>query len=533
MVFRLDIMKHVPVVTLLLVFFYLALHNLRLLPYPWFDEGWVLSLARNWVVLGHYGYLRLGELIPATILNAGLPVTSPVALSFHYLGIGIWQGRLPSVFFLMGVCALTYHLGRRLYGRKIAIWALVALSLLPMYPDLHPILLGRQALGEIYALFYALAGYALLLATWEKRGWSILLAPLFFALSLQSKPQMLPFLVISLVLPMIWLALCRLWSETRLMLTTFLLTAVFHSIMSRLFRAFLTSGVLTDASGGDLYAMTSELEVLFTYILVADPVFRLRQLLDVSRLLIGLPVLIGIVYTAVFHWRQLSRNAVSDSQFARVLMLWTFVASWFFWFYMLSPGFLRHLFPAFALGSIFAAKAFYDLTAGFQVHSVFKEMASQIHQRVFRWQGVGSLLAVVLLLLATIYSSLILLPIFAPREDVYGEVVAFLNNETSSAALIETYDSELFMMLERDYHYPPDAIQHALNQNLFLGKDVEVDYDPSALEIECVVIGWSGIWPLYRPILQEDRFVLAYENTNYQIYCDRASAAGQNAAKME
>lgn len=525
--------KYGKTVALYLFVFFIALHNLEFVPYPWFDEGWVLSLAHNWVVLGHYGYLRQGELIPATILNAGLPVTSPVALSFHYLGIGIWQSRLPSVFFLMGVCALTYHLGRKLYGRKIAIWALVALSLLPMYPDLHPILLGRQALGEIYALFYSLAGYALLLATWEKRGWSILFAPLFFALSLQSKPQMLPFLVISLVLPMIWLALCRLWPETRLMLTAFLLTAVFHTILSWLTRSFLASSLLTDASGGDLYAMTSELEVLFTYILVADPVFRLRQLLDVSRLLIGLPVLIGIGYTAVFHWRQLSRNTVSGSQFARVLMLWTFVASWFFWFYVLSPGFLRHLFPAFTLGSIFAAKAFYDLTAGFQVHSVFKEIAAQVHQRVFRWQGVGSLLAVVLLFLAAIYSSLILSTIFAPREDAYGKVLAFLNNETSPKALIETYDSELFMLLERDYHYPPDVIQHALNQNLFLGKDVAVDYDLSALEIECVVVGWTGIWPLYPSLIQERRFVLAYENDNYQVYCDRASPAAQNKVTAE
>jgi hypothetical protein len=518
---------------LLLAVFFLALHNLRVMPYPWFDEGWVLSLSRNWVVLGHYGHLQQGELVPATILNAGLPVTVPVTLAVGFLGVGIWQVRMFSVFFLMGVCVLTYHLAQRLYGRNIAIWALMALLLLPMYPDLHPILMGRQALGEIYALFYALAGYALCLSTWEKRNASLLLGPLFFALSLQSKPQMLPFLVFSLVFPMMWLALRRRWSETRLILTVFLSTAVFNSILSWLSRSFLAFGLWTEASGVDLYAMTGELETILTYILVADPAFRLRQFLDVSRLLIGLPVLIGIGYTAVFHRRQLAKGAVSEGQFAQALILWTFIASWFFWFYMLSPGFLRHLFPAFALGSIFAAKAFYDLTAGFQVHTVFKEIATQIHQRAFRWQSFGALLAVMLLFLAAIYSSLILSTSFLPKEDAYGQVLAFLNNETSPTALIETYDSELFMLLERDYHYPPDIIQHALNQNLFLGKDVAVDYDLSALEIECVVIGWTGIWPLYPSLIQQRRFVLAYENDNYQVYCDRASPAAQNKAVAE
>jgi len=50
-------------------------------PIGW-DEGWTLSVARNWVELGHYGRLSLGEKVPSG-LQAALPVTGAVALAFN------------------------------------------------------------------------------------------------------------------------------------------------------------------------------------------------------------------------------------------------------------------------------------------------------------------------------------------------------------------------------------------------------------------------------------------------------------------
>ncbi len=75
----------------------MAFISLEDIPVPWFDEGWTLSLARNWVVAGHYGHLLMGEPVQITILNAGFPVIAPVALSFRLLGVGVWQGRFPGV----------------------------------------------------------------------------------------------------------------------------------------------------------------------------------------------------------------------------------------------------------------------------------------------------------------------------------------------------------------------------------------------------------------------------------------------------
>lgn len=89
--------------------------------------------------LGQYAQLKDGNLIPASMLTTGLPAVAPVALSFKLLGVGIWQGR---------VSGTIYLLSRRLYDRKVAVATVVVLLLMSAHPELHPVLIGRQALGK-------------------------------------------------------------------------------------------------------------------------------------------------------------------------------------------------------------------------------------------------------------------------------------------------------------------------------------------------------------------------------------------------
>src|SRR5690349_1051953 len=96
------------------------------------DEGWTLSVARNWVERGHYGRLLDGQLAPPG-LEAAFPVTAPVALSFELFGVGIWQGRLFGVLCTIAALALMYYLALRLYNRSVAIGTLFVLLLLPMH----------------------------------------------------------------------------------------------------------------------------------------------------------------------------------------------------------------------------------------------------------------------------------------------------------------------------------------------------------------------------------------------------------------
>src|SRR2546422_8856901 len=126
----------------------LGLINLDRTPPLYWDEGWTLSVARNWVERGHYGRLLAGQPAPPG-LEAAISVTGPVALSFYLFGVGIWQGRLVGVLFMLATLGMTYYLARLLYDRSVAVGTLMALLLLSTHPPLHPLFMGRTVLAEM------------------------------------------------------------------------------------------------------------------------------------------------------------------------------------------------------------------------------------------------------------------------------------------------------------------------------------------------------------------------------------------------
>jgi hypothetical protein len=52
-----------------------------------------------------------------------------------------------------------------------------------------------------------------------------------------------------------------------------------------------------------------------------------------------------------------------------------------------------------------------------------------------------------------------------------------------------TYESELFLLLDRRYHYPPDPVHVELNRRTFLQQDVPIPYDPLAADPDYLVVG--------------------------------------------
>jgi 4-amino-4-deoxy-L-arabinose transferase-like glycosyltransferase len=166
---------------LLLLSFYPSM-----IPAPWFDEGWTLAVARNWVKTGHYARLLNDKPISAIGMAWNFPVTSPIALSFHLFGIGVWQGRLPSTIFTIASILLVYLLGRQMYGERIAVTAILVLLL--GFP--FPLTEGRQAIGEPAMIFYLLAGFYTFWMFLEKRSiLSIGGSMLFWGAALTSKQQ--------------------------------------------------------------------------------------------------------------------------------------------------------------------------------------------------------------------------------------------------------------------------------------------------------------------------------------------------------
>lgn len=487
-------------------------------PPLWFDEGWVLSLARNWVQLGHYGHLLIGERVPPSILNTGFPAVAPIALSFRLLGIGPWQGRLPGIIFTVAALAMLYYLTRRLYDDRVAVCALTVSLLLSGERSLHPILIGRPALGEIPCVFYLLSGFMLFSWAWQRPRAFVPLAVFFWALSLRTKPQVLPFLVVALSFPLAVALWQRCWQTTQLLASGLAGTLAAFGILAYVERLLFSSPLFSASSGTDPYAVLRDTSNLRTYVCVLIPSIRVTTF--VLAAIFALPLVLGLCYNGWKCVRHLRNIDMHGSQEVCRLSLWTMASGWLSWYLLLSIGWTRYLFPAMFIGNIFIAVLLRDLAGGFNLPRLLMRGAEVLRRRRFTSRGMVVLLtaivvpAMLILTVIMLYGSFI-----AGPDDSAVRAARFVNTQTKPEALIETYDSELFFLLERSYHYPPDAVQHQLNQRAFLGQRNVIDYDPLARDPDYLVVGpMSEFWQLYQPVLESGAFRLLETCGRYRIY---------------
>jgi hypothetical protein len=487
-------------------------------PPLWFDEGWVLSLARNWVELGHYGHLLMGERVPPSILNTGFPAVAPIALSFRLLGVGPWQGRLPGILFTVAALGMLYYLTRRLYDGTVAAGALGVAVLLCAEGSLHPILVGRQAIGEMPSVFYLLAGFALFSYAWQRPRLSLPLAVLVWALSLRTKPQVLPFFVLALSFPLAVALWRRCWRSARVLTSGLVGMLAAFGLLARGEKWLFSSPLFSGSSGSEPYAVLRDAGNLRTYVFVLVPSIRVAAVVVVA--IFGWPLVLGLCYHGWKLLRDLRHIDIRSGQQVCRLSLWTMVSSWLGWYLLLSIGWTRYLFPAMFLGNIFVAVLLRDLVGGFSLPRLLAEGAKVLKQRRFTVPGLGVLLTAVVVPALLILTVIMLYGSFSVEpDDSLVEAARFLNTQTEPNALIETYDSELFFLLDRGYHYPPDAVQHQLNRRAFLGQHIVTDYDPLAFNPDYLVVGpMSRFWGLYQPALESGAFDLVQNCGRYSIY---------------
>ncbi len=95
----------------------------------------------------------------------------------------------------------------------------------------------------------------------------------------------------------------------------------------------------------------------------------------------------------------------------------------------------------------------------------------------------------------------------------------YLESNTPSQALIESYESPLYFLLDRRWHYPPDQVHVQLNQRSLIDPGIPIEYDPLAADPDYLVIGPSaGEWRLYDSVLESGDFRLVQAYPPYEIY---------------
>jgi len=481
----------------MLVAFLLGAWRLEGLPLLW-DEGWTLTVARTWVERDFYGRLLLGEPAPPG-LEAAFPITASVALAFSWFGIGVWQGRFVGVVYLLIALALMYHLARRVFNRSIANGTLAVLLFVSPHLALQPLFLARLVLAEIPMLCFLLAGYVFFLNALEKSAWQILPALLFWGLALIAKAQTLPFWFASLTLPLLF-TLARRQSRAAIFLTLALSGGWLASRLLVAAQEFVLRGhTLPPLPIVGLYDVTA---------FVLDPSVRANTL--TTLLVVGVPLMVGLLHARreIFS----TRDAVAQTRLA----LWGLAASWLGWFAFFSVGWIRYLFPAAFVGSIFVAAMLYDGSAHFDWRAMRAHAGAALRQR--RWDGalgtillVGIFVPVTLLQLGRAYSV---------NDSSAVATAQWLNAHTASNAVIESYESELFFLLNRRYHYPPDQTNVEMIRHSWASDSTApYSYDALAADPDYLVVGTVGRESgLYARALTSNAFRLTQTIGGYQIY---------------
>jgi hypothetical protein len=467
--------------------------------------------------LRHYGHLLLGERVPPSILNAGFPAVGPIALSFRILGVGPWQGRVPGIVFTVGALGMLYYLARRLYDSSVAAVSLCVVLLLSPDPSLHPVLLGRQALGEMPCMFYLLSGYALFSWAWRRPRLFLPAATLLWGLSLRTKPQVAPFLVIALSFPLAVALVHRRYRTVALLASALLGTFAAFLLLAWGERLLLSGALPATYSNAELYRQVLDVRNLLTYVFVLVPAVRLAVALSALPFA---PWAIALCHSGRNLVRKLRNTDMQSGQEVCRLSLWALVSAWLGWYLLLSIGWTRYLFPAWFVGGMFVAVLLTDLVGGFNLPRLIKLGAKVLRRRRFTLGRMAILLTVILVPSFLITTVGMLCVSYAEKGgNCVVDTARFLNTYTAPDALIETYDSELFFLLERPYHYPPPSVQHQLNRRMMLGQGNAIDYDPLTFGPDYLVVGpMSRWWRLYEPALNSGAFRLLRTDGVYQVY---------------
>ncbi len=482
--------------------------NLEGFPPLWWDEGWTLTVARNWVERGHYGLFLGGEPRPSG-LEAAFPVTALVGLSFHLWGVGIWQARLIGLMCMGGALAMMYYLALRLYDHRVAIISLAVILLMSSHSAIHPLYMGRQVLAEMPAVFYLLTGYVFFWLTLNRSSGFLPAAALFWGIAITSKLTVLPFWAISLSLPLGVTLIRRRWKLAGLFGTGLLGSFFISWILGRGGQLFLQGHRNPSVSLQGAYEVTALVLGGFNRILALQIIVQF-----------ALPTLIALCFAAGKLFRKEGRNALNSEKGLMRLALLGLSSSWFSWYALLSVGWPRYLLPPIFLGSPFVAIMLNDLTNSFHFPSLRATFVDSLGKRRFN-QKIGGFILAVLLIFMNVPPALKLLyrPYSVLGDTSAMQTANFLNSHTPAHALIETYESELHFLLNRRVHYPPDQIHVELNRRTFLGQNVPIDYDPLASNPDFLVIGSQArMWRLYDPVVVSGAFRPIHQFGWYQVF---------------
>lgn len=444
----------------------LAFANLPYAPRTWFDEGSHLHVPKTLVRHGVYadisseGFRYFGPTV-----GVGPTVMLPIAGVFALTDVGLLQGRLVIVAYLLLALVAFYALARRLYGGRVALLALALVMASRTLGFEGMMEYGRQVLGEVPGVAFLLLGALAWMQALERTGtpahlrWTIL-AGMGFGLALVTKNQFV--LIVPPTLVLIGLLDWRYYRAGSwwLRLLPVMLAGACFATWTLIQLMFLGPGTFAanlaqtrQAAGGAIFVFDLEATQR-----------AIRYLIQVY----GGLLLPALAYTL---WRCRVRTPQALAELLVMLM----AALWLSW-YVISLGWPRYAFPAVVFAALAAARLVADL--GGWLHR-------QPRLRPAAW-----LLAVYAAVVVAAPLTLTARVVFSPDASAQ-QIAAYLNANVPTDVIVETWEPELGLLTDHRYHYPPiELLDTAVRQTWLEG--AAPAYNALARRPSYLVIGPFG-----------------------------------------
>lgn len=467
----------------LVVLALLLLYDQPFYPRAWIDEGFAVQGAMNLLRYGQYA-MRSSDgfrILDQPLIANGPGVVLPIAIAFGLFGIGLSQARLVIAIFALIAAVLYFRIGRRLYGGHAATFGLLLMCGLPMEGFLT---YGRQALGNVPGLAYFIAGFALWLTSAASRRYRLALAAgLFFGMAAVTKGQyslLFPVVVTTAAIDLIYLKTIGLRHFAIVLAGMVACVAAWYAAQ------FLLVGAANFAAHVDAVRSSSVVTVA-----ALRPSRILSALAYLARSGLALVIVPALVYGAWCCSRR-------DRAHPGTLLLVVFVTEWMVWYAFLSVGWPRYVFDAAVAGFLLTGKLISDILARCAAWRFWSGAAS-FRERIITLAG--ALLALTVFGIASIGFVRQILQVAATPDHSPQEFANYLNAQLDRQSVIESWEWELDILADLNFHHPTNDWVDRLTGALQLGEDVVAQYDPGVYAPHYLIDGpfskWTHLYSSY------------------------------------
>ena len=464
---------------------FLLLYRLETFAVLRHDEGSFLHVAKNYALDGVYadssseGYRFAGP-----VISTGPTVILPIALLFRLVEVSVPLARLVIVVYGVLMLVALYGLAAQLGDRRLA---LVTLILAVTSTGLDFTYYSRHVLGEIPGLFFLFAGLWLWLRPGSRGLAALVGVGILMGLAAITKNQyavfVLPGLLLAWILDLVW-------------------------YRRRGWRYFVVPGLIAGALffawtyyvffllGTDVRNPADDMEVLRAAGSSGFVVLNPKIITENAYLLTGDKTYSGLFIPALLYGLFLSLRRDDAGQRWGTLTLFLALSAGLF---IISVGWTRYAVPPIAFSALLVASLLHRLTDGYRPD--WKGL-----QAALLGQQDLSLALVVQLVVLGLLVGMVVLPLGRAFFNVTAggdlspyQVAQYLAANAPPEALIETWETELAVLTDHRYHYPPYLAEQAVNTAHDASASPQDAYDfRDHVDPDYLILGpyskWSGVY---------------------------------------